>query len=86
MWLTGVLYLVQNQLRWELRPAAYATTSGLMATVTALSSALFVLVLHMSVMGALLGQLLGAAVALVFVLAVSRGSFALASILRSGAR
>jgi O-antigen/teichoic acid export membrane protein len=77
MWLTGVLYLAQNQLRWELRPAPYATTSGLMATVTALSSALFVLVLHMSVMGALLGQLLGAAVALVFVLAVSRGSFAL---------
>ena len=62
MWLTGVLYLAQNQLRWELRPARYAAASGLMATVTALSSALFVLVLHMSVMGALLGQLFGAAV------------------------
>jgi O-antigen/teichoic acid export membrane protein len=77
MWLSGVLYLAQNQLRWELRPAPYATASGLMAAVTALSSALFVLGLDMSVMGALLGQVLGAAAALVFVFAISRGSFAL---------
>jgi O-antigen/teichoic acid export membrane protein len=77
MWVTGVLYLIQNQLRWELRPAPYATASGVMAAVTALSSALLVLGLDMSVMGALLGQLIGAAAALVFVLAVSRGSFAL---------
>jgi O-antigen/teichoic acid export membrane protein len=77
IWLTGVLYLMQNQLRWELRPRPYALASGVMAVVTALSSALFVLVLDMSVMGALLGQLLGAAVALLFVLVVSRGSFAL---------
>ena len=75
MWVTGVLYLMQNQLRWELRPTPYAISSGLMAAVTALSSALFVLGLDMSVMGALLGQLLGAAAALVFVLGVSHGSF-----------
>src|SRR5919198_1765954 len=77
MWVTGVLYLMQNQLRWELRPMSYAISSGLMAAVTALSSALFVLGLDMSVMGALLGQLLGAAAALVFVLGASHGSFAL---------
>jgi O-antigen/teichoic acid export membrane protein len=76
MWLTGVLYLAQNQLRWELRPVAYATASAIMAVATALMSALLVLVVHMSVMGAILGQLIGAAAALVFVLAVSRGSFA----------
>jgi O-antigen/teichoic acid export membrane protein len=76
-WLAGVLNLAQNVLRWELRPAPYATASGLLAAVTALASAFFVLLLDMGVMGALLGQLVGATVALSFVLVVTRGSFAL---------
>jgi O-antigen/teichoic acid export membrane protein len=77
MWLTGVLYLTQNQLRWQLRAGAYATASAVLAVVTALGSALLVLVVGMGVMGAILGQLVGAAAALVFVIAVSRGSFAM---------
>jgi O-antigen/teichoic acid export membrane protein len=77
MWLTGVLYLTQNQLRWQLRPGAYAMASAVLAVVTALASALLVLVVDMGVMGAILGQLVGAAAALVYVIAVSRGSFAM---------
>jgi O-antigen/teichoic acid export membrane protein len=77
MWTTGIVYLAQNQLRWELRPIAFSIASGLMAAVAALSSALFVLVLDLGVMGALLGQLAGAITAMAYVFAVSKGMFAL---------
>ena len=77
MWTAGIVYIAQNQLRWQLRASAYATSSALLVVVTAACSALFVLVLDLGVMGALLGQLAGATVALAYVFAVSRGTFAL---------
>ena len=77
MWTAGIVYIAQNQLRWQLRASAYAMSSALLVVVTAACSALFVLVLDLGVMGALLGQLAGATVALAYVFAVSRGTFAL---------
>jgi O-antigen/teichoic acid export membrane protein len=76
MWTVGIFYIAQNQLRWQLRASAYAISSALLAVVTAACSVLFVLVLDLGVMGALLGQLAGAIVALLYVFAVSGGTFA----------
>lgn len=75
MWVAGVLQLAQNQLRWQLRPAAFAVAAGITAAVTAGCSGVFVLVLDMGVAGALLGQLAGASVALAYVAVATRGTF-----------
>ncbi len=63
----GVLTLLQAQLRWQLRPKAFAIASGINALVTAGSGLAFVFVAHLGVAGVLWGQLAGSAAALMFV-------------------
>lgn len=60
-WATGLFYLVQNQLRWELKPVYFAIAS-IVNTVIALGSTLaLVLGLHMGVISVFWGQLIGGA-------------------------
>jgi O-antigen/teichoic acid export membrane protein len=77
MWVQGMLSFTQAQLRWQMRPGAFATASALNGVFTALPAAVFVLVLHMEVRGALLGQLVGSAVALAYVMVMTKGTFRL---------
>lgn len=77
MWAGGIFYLVQNQLRWELRPAAFALVS-VVATVTgAAVSVLLVVVAEMGLMGLLLGQAIGNATGAALGVVAARRSYAL---------
>src|SRR5262249_51385910 len=64
MWFTGVLYLLQEQLRWQLRPRQYAITSLVNVTVTAAASSILVLALDAGIGGFFGGQALGAGLAM----------------------
>jgi O-antigen/teichoic acid export membrane protein len=59
MWCSGMLYLTQDLLRWQLRPKAFAAASVTTAAVTTASSAVLVLGFHTGVIGAIIGQLIG---------------------------
>jgi len=72
----GLLNFIQAQLRWQLRPRAFATASALNAFGTAGAAALFVFGLHLEVRGALLGQLTGSSLALLYAAGATRGTFA----------
>ena len=71
----GVLVLAQSQLRWQLRAGRFAIAGGINVAFTGLLSVVFILVAHLGVTGALLGQLSGSAASLVFVLASTRTVF-----------
>jgi O-antigen/teichoic acid export membrane protein len=73
MFLNGIGYLAMDNLRWQLRPRAYAVATLTTTAVVALSSAVFVLVLDLGVEGAVAGQIAGYGVgAVVAVLAARR--------------
>jgi O-antigen/teichoic acid export membrane protein len=72
----GLLNFTQAQLRWQLRPRAFATASAVNAFVTAGSAAAFVFGLHLEVRGALLGQLTGSSLALLYAAVATRKTFA----------
>ena len=76
MCVQGLLNFTQSQLRWRLRPHAFATASAVNAFGTAGSAAAFVFGLHLEVRGALLGQLTGSSMALLYVAAITRRMFA----------
>lgn len=59
IWSGGLFYLVQNQLRWELRSQNYAIASLLMTFVTAATSVWFAYGLRWGLEGILLGSLAG---------------------------
>lgn len=59
MWFSGMLYLTQDLLRWQLRPRAFAFVSVVTATVTTCSSAILVLGFDTGVLGAIIGQAIG---------------------------
>ncbi len=77
MCVQGLLAIAQAQLRWQLRPAAFATASVINAIITALTSVVLVFGAQLDVEGAILGQLTGSAVALGYVLIATRGTFRL---------
>lgn len=76
-WVNGLVYLVQSQLRWELR----ARASSLLSIVSALLVIVFTLVmvvwLRWGLAGALLAQILGGLVALVPGFYLTRSSYGL---------
>ncbi len=57
--INGIFYLVQNQLRWELRSQQYAIVSLVMVIVTAAFSVLFTYFLDLGLLGLLFGMTLG---------------------------
>lgn len=84
--LTGLFYLTQNQLRWELQSVHYAAASVLMTLVGAGASVMAVSALDMGVNGLLIGMSLGSGCGLGYGLWFLRHRVALTidrSILRS---
>lgn len=77
IWFAGLLYLMQDTLRWDLRPRAFAIVSVLTAAVVTASSAVYVLALDWGVTGAIAGQLTGFATGAALALALGRRRFAL---------
>jgi len=76
MCVQGLLSFTQSQLRWQLRAGPFATASAVNAIGTAGAAALFVFVFNLEVEGALLGQLAGSALGLLYVAFATRGTFA----------
>jgi O-antigen/teichoic acid export membrane protein len=68
----GVVTLLQAQLRWQLRPKAFAAVSGVNAAATASSGLAFVFAAHLGVAGVLWGQLVGSGAALLLVAVLLR--------------
>jgi O-antigen/teichoic acid export membrane protein len=77
MWISGIVYLGQDQLRWRARPRAYALAALTTAAVTAGSTAALVFGLDSGMVGVIIGQLLGALAAGLVVFALSRSAYAL---------
>ena len=77
MCVQGVLVLTQVQLRWQLRPLAFAISSVINATFTIVASAVLVFGAGLGVEGAILGQLIAATACLAYVLLATRGTFRL---------
>jgi O-antigen/teichoic acid export membrane protein len=77
MCVQGLLNFTQAQFRWQLRPHAFATASAINAFGTAASAAALVFGLNLGVRGALLGQLAGSGMALLYVAVMTRKTFAL---------
>lgn len=75
MCVQGLLAIAAAQLRWQLRPAAFAVGSVINALFTVTASALLVFDAHLGVEGAILGQLIGSCTALGYVLVMTRGTF-----------
>jgi O-antigen/teichoic acid export membrane protein len=76
MCVQGLLNYTQAQLRWQLRPHAFAVASAVNAFGTVGAAAVFVFGLHLEVRGALLGQLTGSSLALLYVAGATRKTFA----------
>jgi O-antigen/teichoic acid export membrane protein len=78
-WITanGLLYLLLNQLRWGLRPRAYAFVSGVNVVLTGVLSAALVLGAHTGVGGIVAAQLAAAAVAAGLAAWLLRGTYGL---------
>lgn len=77
MCLQGLVALVQAQLRWQLKPGAFAFGSMLLTVCTVVASVVFVFAVGLEVEGAILGQLLGLSVCLAYSLNATRGTFGL---------
>ena len=75
MCLQGLVALVQAQLRWQLRPIAFAIGSVLLTVCTLVSSIVLVFGAGLELEGAILGQLVGMCVCLAYSLAATRGTF-----------
>jgi len=70
----GIFLLVQGQLRWELRPSAYAISSVTYALVT-LGVTVLLVVTTQSVAAVFVGQIIGAAAGIAIVGALTRATF-----------
>ena len=77
IWVGGIVYLAQDQLRWRARPRAYALVAVTTATVTAAATVVLVFGLGVGVIGVLISQLLAALVAALVVFGLSRHAYAL---------
>lgn len=73
----GILAIAQAQLRWQLRPVAFTVGALINAIITVVASAALVFGAGLEVEGAIAGQLIGSTLALVYVLAATRGTFRL---------
>lgn len=75
IWVSGSLYLVQDQLRWQLRPLAFTAVSAVVAVVTTSATAAYVFALHGGALGVVGGQLTGATAGLLTAFGLSRGIY-----------
>lgn len=77
IWAEGIFYLCQNQLRWELRPAAYATASLTFSVVAIGATLVLVLAFGRGFAGVVWGRLAGSAAGVVATLALGWRSYGL---------
>lgn len=77
IWVTGALYVVQDQLRWQLRPRAFALVASVVAGVTAGATAVYVFAMHGGALGVVGGQLTGGSAGLLTAFGLSRGIYRL---------
>jgi O-antigen/teichoic acid export membrane protein len=77
IWIAGIVYLAQDQLRWRMRPRAYGLVAVTTAGVAAASTVVLVLGFGVGVIGAVIGQLIGAVAAALVLLLLSRDAYAL---------
>jgi len=59
IWLNSLLYLLRNQLRWELRSRTYSIVNIFHSIATATASVLFTYVFHFGIYGLLSGMIFG---------------------------
>jgi O-antigen/teichoic acid export membrane protein len=71
----GFLYIASDQLRWRLRPKAFAAVTVTVAVTTTAASAALVLGLRTGVSGAIAGQLIGFACGALLTAILSRGIY-----------
>jgi len=71
----GILYITCDQLRWRLRPKAFASVTVVVAAATTATSAILVLGFHAGVSGAIAGQLIGVSCGLLVTATLSRGIY-----------
>jgi O-antigen/teichoic acid export membrane protein len=76
IWVAGIVYLAQDQLRWRMRPRAYGVVAVTTAAVASATTLVLVFGFGVGVIGALIGQLAGALAAGLVLIAVSRTSYA----------
>lgn len=76
-WVNSLSYIVQAQLRWELRSLHSSLVAALNAIVTIAFSALFLLYFKFGVPGALFGQIIGGVVAATVGLMLARDRYRL---------
>ncbi len=77
MAVNGFLMIPQAQLRWQLRPVAFAIAAGINAVLTVVGSLVLVFGAGLGVEGMLLGSLIGSAAGLIYVLIATAGTFGL---------
>ena len=77
MCVQGVLAIAQAQLRWQMRPGAFAVGAVINAMFTVVASAVLVFGFDLGVEGAILGALIGCSASLGYVLIATRGIFRL---------
>jgi len=77
IWIGGIVYLAQDQLRWRKRPRAYGLVAVTTAAVTVGSTVVLVFGFGVGVIGAVIGQLAGALAAALVVFLLSRDAYAL---------
>lgn len=75
MWASGILYMSQDLLRWQLRPQAYAAVAITTAVVTTTTAGVLILGFGVGVTGAFVAQLLGSLSAGGLALWLSRALF-----------
>jgi O-antigen/teichoic acid export membrane protein len=75
IWASGLFFLIQNQLRWELRSVPYAVTSGIMTIVTAAGALVAIYALGLGLEGLLWGMAAGAAAGAAYGLSRLQGSY-----------
>lgn len=71
----GILYITVDQLRWRLRPKAFASVTVVVAVATTASSAVLVLGLRAGASGAIAGQLIGVTCGALLTATLSRGIY-----------
>jgi O-antigen/teichoic acid export membrane protein len=77
IWLTGIVYLIQNQFRWELKSRQYMVVSLIVTFVTAAVAVLLGYVLRWGLTGMLLGTIAGSLAGMVYGLYHLRSSYRL---------
>jgi O-antigen/teichoic acid export membrane protein len=73
----GLVYLIQNQLRWELRPQAVNILSIINALLIAGSGAVLILIFHMGIMGIFASQILAGSYVIILGLFLTKNSYGL---------